>query len=347
MPQQTVLRFPTRTTFSDLTSNLEEIPHLRSHEVLIKVRAISLNSRDCQIASSNYPFPIKDNVIPGSDAAGDVVAVGDAVRDLAEGDRVVVCFDQERPYGPARDAVAFQNGGGLDGVMARYIVRAATAVVKVPAGAVQSYSELAALTCTGVTAWNALYGNTQLVPGQVVLVQGTGGTAMTALVLAKAAGAVTIVTSSSDSKLAAVKARFNPDHCINYTKTPDWAAEALRLTNGKGVDHIIEIGGTGTIEQSIAAIKRGGVISIIGYLAKYDPAKVPNILLLALCKEAVLRGLQVGPRCMLEDLVEFVSRKGLRFAIDREFRFSREEVVAAYEALDSGKHVGKICIVVE
>ncbi|KAL2857081.1 NAD(P)-binding protein [Aspergillus pseudoustus] len=353
MSQQTVFRFPTRTSFSDLTTNKEKIPTPASHEVLIKVRAVSLNSRDCQIATSAYPFPIKDNVIPGSDAAGDIVALGDAVReffpDLAEGDRVLTCFDQNRDYGPAKDVVAFQNGGGRDGVMAQYIVRAASAVVKVPRGAVQSYSELASLVCTGVTAWNALYGNVKLVPGQAVLVQGTGGTSMTALVLAKAAGATTIVTSSSETKLAAVREKVAPDHCINYRTTPDWASEAVRLTGGKGVDHIIEIGGLGTIEQSIAAVARGGVISIIGYLAEYDAAKVAdvNIPLLALGKEAVLRGIQIGPRWMLEELVTFVVRRGLRFQVDREFAFERESIVDAYNALAEGKHVGKICVVVE
>ncbi|KAJ0413799.1 hypothetical protein BJY00DRAFT_321555 [Aspergillus carlsbadensis] len=347
MPQQTVFRFPTRTAFADLTTNQEPIPTPSSHEVLIKVRAVALNSRDCQIATSNYPFPIRDNVIPGSDAAGDIVQVGDAVHDFAQGDRVVVCFDQNRPYGPAKHVVAYQNGGGLDGVMAQYIVRPASAVVKIPAEAPQTYSELASLVCTGVTAWNSLYGNNPLIAGQSVLVQGTGGTSMTALVLAKAAGATTIVTSSSDEKLRVVKEKFNPDFCINYTKTPDWASEAVRLTGGKGVDHIVEIGGVGTIEQSISAIARGGVISIVGYLAECDPARVPNVLMLALGKEVVLRGIQIGPRCMLEDLVTLVSRRGLRFQIDREFGFTREDIVAAYDALASGKHVGKICILVE
>lgn len=176
---------------------------------------------------------------------------------------------------------------------------------------------------------------------------GTGGTSMTALVLAKAAGATTIVTSSSDEKLKVVKELFNPDYCINYTKTPDWASEAVKLTGGKGVDHILEIGGVGTIEQSIAAIAQGGVISIIGYLAKYDPARVPNVLLLALGKEAVLRGIQIGPKCMLDDLVTLVSRQKLRFQIEKEYAFTRDDIVAAYNDLASGKHIGKICITVE
>ncbi|OKL58529.1 hypothetical protein UA08_06371 [Talaromyces atroroseus] len=333
MPLQTVFRFPTKNAFEDLVSYQEDIPKPSSNEVLIKVRAVSLNSRDCQIATSRYPFGSKDQVIPGSDAAGDIVEVGSAVREFATGDRVVVSFDNTRLYGPARDVVSGQ-GGGVDGVMAQYIARPASAVVKVPANSPQSYSELASLVCTGVTAWNSLYGNNPLKPGQTVLVQ-------------KAAGATTIVTSSSDEKLKAVKNIFNPDYCINYTKTPDWASEAVKLTGGKGMDHILEIGGVGTIAQSLSAIAQGGVISIIGYLAKYDPAQVPNVLLLALGKEAVLRGIQIGPVCMLNDLVTFVSRRKLRFQIEKEFKFTRDEIVAAYNHLASGKHIGKICIVVE
>lgn len=171
MPQQTVFRFPARNVFEDLASYQEDIPTPSENEVLIKVRAISLNSRDCQIATSKYPFAIKDRVIPGSDAAGDVVKVGSAVRDFAPGDRVVVAFDNTRLYGPAKDVVSGQ-GGGVDGVMAQYIARSASAVVKVPVGSPQSYSELASLVCTGVTAWNSLYGNNPLKPGQAVLVQG-------------------------------------------------------------------------------------------------------------------------------------------------------------------------------
>ncbi|OQE31646.1 hypothetical protein PENSTE_c001G06173 [Penicillium steckii] len=346
MSQQTVFRFPTRNVFDDLTSYQEAIPTPSRDEVLIKVRAVSLNSRDCQIATSKYPFAIKERVIPGSDAAGDVVEVGAGVHDFAKGDRVVVSFDNTRLYGPAKDVVSGQ-GGGVDGVMAQYIARSASAVTKIPAESPQSYSELASLVCTGVTAWNSLYGIKPLIAGQSVLVQGTGGTSMTALVLAKAAGATTIVTSSSDEKLQKVKELFSPDFCINYTKTPDWAAEAVKLTGGKGVDHILEIGGVGTIEKSLAAITQGGVIGIIGYLAQYDPAKIPNVLLLALGKEAVLRGIQIGPKCMLDDLVTLVSRQKLRFHIEKEFAFTREDIVSAYHALASGKHIGKICIVVE
>ena len=168
---------------------------------------------------------------------------------------------------------------------------------------------------------------------------------MTGLILAKAAGATTIVTSSSDEKLAQIKTKFQPDYTINYRKTPDWASEAIKMTGGKGVDHILEIGGLGTIEQSIKAITPGGIISVIGYLAGSD--KVIDVPLQALLKTCVVRGVLIGPRCLLEDLVTFVYRRELRMPVDREFGFSRDEVIAAYEYLKSGQHVGKVCIRVD
>jgi NADPH:quinone reductase-like Zn-dependent oxidoreductase len=175
---------------------------------------------------------------------------------------------------------------------------------------------------------------------------GTGGVAMTALVLAKAAGATTIVTSSSDEKLKFVQSLLQPDHCINYKKTPDWASKALELTGGKGVDHIIEIGGIGTIEQSIQAIAPGGIISVIGYLASCGMTQRPDVPLLALLKNCVIRGVLIGPRCMLEDLVTFVDRQRLRFHVEKEYPFTREDILAAYKTVEAGNHVSKICIVI-
>ncbi|RAK95310.1 zinc-dependent alcohol dehydrogenase family protein [Aspergillus ibericus CBS 121593] len=346
MASHTVFRLPSRTSVTDLVAVEERIPSISKHEVLIKVRAVSLNSRDIQVASGTYPAYVKENVIPGSDAAGDIISVGEEVRDLVKGDRVVVSFDIAHMYGPQKDFLTGQ-GGGVDGVLAQYIARPASSVVKVPASAPQSYSELASLVCTGVTSWNALYGNMPLKPGQTVLVQGTGGVSMTAVVLAKAAGATTIVTSSSDEKLEFVQSHFQPDHCINYRKTPDWASQALELTGGKGVDHIIEIGGIGTIEQSIRAIAPGGIISVIGYLASVDPSQRPDVPLLALLKNCVVRGVLVGPRCMLEDLMTFVDRRKLRFHIAKEYAFTREDIIAAYQAVEAGKHVAKVCIVMD
>lgn len=171
MSTQTVFRFPTRNTFEDLVSLQEPIPSISKHEVLIKVRAVSLNSRDLQIATSRYPAFVKENPIPCSDAAGDIIEVGEDVRGFQKGDRVVISFDLNNLYGPQKDFLTCQ-GGGCDGVLAQYIVRPASSVVKVSSTAPQSYSELASLVCTGVTSWNALYGNIPLKPGQTVLVQG-------------------------------------------------------------------------------------------------------------------------------------------------------------------------------
>ncbi|CAG8388424.1 unnamed protein product [Penicillium salamii] len=346
MSTHTVFMFPTRNDVEDIVAVQEEIPTLSKHEVLIKVRAVSLNSRDVQVATSTYPAYVKENPIPCSDAAGDIVAVGNEVRDFSKGDRVVVSFDIAHQYGPQKDFLTCQ-GGGVDGVLAEYIARPASSVVKVPTSAPQSYSELASLVCTGVTSWNALYGNVPLKPGQTVLVQGTGGVAMTALVLAKAAGATTIVTSSSDEKLEFVQSSLGADHCINYSKVPDWASKALELTGGKGVNHIVEIGGIGTIEQSLQAIAPGGVISVVGYLAGCEPAQRPDVPLLSLLKNCVVRGVLIGPRCMLEDLVTFVDGQKLRFHIAKEYSFTREDIIAAYRALQGGKHVSKICIVMD
>ncbi|CAG7925857.1 unnamed protein product [Penicillium olsonii] len=346
MSTQTVFRFPTRNAFEDITSFQEYIPSISKHEVLIKVRAVSLNSRNIQIATSNYPAYVKENPIPCSDAAGDIVSIGDEVQGLSKGDRVVVSFDITHQYGPQKDFLTTQ-GGGVDGVLAQYIVRPASSVVRVPSSAPQSYSELASLVCTGVTSWNALYGNAPLKPGQTVLVQGTGGVAMTALVLAKAAGATTIVTSSSDEKLEFVQSSLQADHFINYSKVQEWASKALELTGGKGVDHIVEIGGIGTIEQSLQAIAPGGVISVVGYLANCEPAKRPDVPLLALLKNCVVRGVLIGPRWMLEDLVTFVTARKLRFHIAKEFSFEREDIIKAYHTIQSGKEVSKICIVMD
>lgn len=170
---------------------------------------------------------------------------------------------------------------------------------------------------------------------------------MTALVLAKAAGATTIVTSSSDEKLEFVRSSLGADYCINYSKVPDWASKVLELTGGKGVNHIVEIGGIGTIEQSLQAIAPGGVISVVGYLAGCEPALRPDVPLLALLKNCVVRGVLIGPRCMLEDLVNFVCGRKLRLHVAKEYSFTREDIVAAYRALQSGKHVSKICIVMD
>lgn len=176
------------------------------------------------------------------------------------------------------------------------------------------------------------------------MLAGTGGVSITGIILAKAAGAKTIVTSSSDEKLDYVKSHFGADYGVNYKKHPEWSKEVLRLTNGEGVDYILENGGSGTIAESINAVKMGGNISVIGFLSLAEQSKMPDVALLALAKGAVVRGITVGSTQLLEEVARFVARKGLRLPVEKEFRFTQEDAVKALEFMTSGSHIGKICI---
>lgn len=176
---------------------------------------------------------------------------------------------------------------------------------------------------------------------------GTGGVSITGLLLAKAAGAITIITSSSDEKLSVVKERYGPDHVINYKKTPDWAAEAKKITNGRGVDFIFENGGSGTIKQSLEAIAFGGIIAVIGFLSPATQADMPDVASLALAKGCVVRGILVGPKQFTDDLVNFVVSKGIQLPVQKVFGFSEEEVQSAFQYLSVGAHIGKVCIALD
>ncbi|KAL4756613.1 zinc-dependent alcohol dehydrogenase family protein [Aspergillus foveolatus] len=271
-----------------------------------QVHAVSLNYRDIAVATSQYHFPVKENAIPCSDAAG-VVEVGEGVKGIVKGDYVVGTFDPTNTFGQQEDWLNGQ-GGPVDGVLREYFTLPGIAVVKLPRDSPLSFSEWSTLVCTGVTAWNALYGNIPLRPGQIVLGQGTGG----------AAGATTIVTSSSDEKLQSVKAKFGFDYGADYKKHSEWSKEVLRLAGGQGVDYVLENGGSGTISESINAVKMGGNVSM------------PDVAGLALAKGAVVRGITVGSTLLLQKVVRFVGRKGR----------SRQ----AFEYLQSGSHIGKVCI---
>ncbi|KAG9913164.1 NAD(P)-binding protein, partial [Aureobasidium melanogenum] len=258
------------------------------------------------------------------------------------GDLVMCTFDPTNLYGPQKN---WENGlgGPVDGVLRQYVAVPASAVVKVPAGSGVSTASWASMVCTGVTAWNCLYGNMPLRPGQTVLFQGTGGVSMTGLQIAKNAGAITIVTSSSDSKLQFVKEKFGAHHTINY-KTTDWAKEAQKLTSGRGVDYIIENGGSGTIKQSLDAIAMGGIISVVGFLSAAAQEDMPDVAGLALGKGAVVRGITVGSTQLLEEAVRFFGANKIAIPIDKVFESSHDQVMKAFEYLTSGSHVGKVCI---
>ncbi|KAJ5103379.1 Polyketide synthase enoylreductase, partial [Penicillium argentinense] len=340
MSSHTVLRLTARDSWKSIQQFEEPRPIVGKHEVLIKVRSVALNFRDIAISTSTYPFPLKDQVVPGSDAAGDVIEVGEGVVAFAPGDKVVAAFDAITLYGPIKSWNG-GLGGPMDGVLREYITLPAQSVVKIPQSSSLSYAQWASVVCTGVTAWNSLFGDLPLKLGQTVLFQGTGGVSITGLVLAKAAGARTIITSSSDDKLRYVKEKYHADHIINYKKTPDWASEVRKITDGRGVDFILENGGSGTIQQSLSAIAYGGNIAVIGFLSVAPQGEMPDVAGLALGKGANIRGIMIGSKEMLEDAVRFIGNHNLQIPVEKTFNFSRDEVVDAFDYMTGGQHIGK------
>lgn len=330
--------------YRDIKRFQEQVPKVGNNEVLIKVRALSLNYRDYAVANRTYGFPIKDQVVPCSDAAGDVVEVGSSVKGFAVGDKIVALFDPTNFYGVQRD---WENGWGApqDGFLQQYKAVNADSLVKLPKDTHLSYGEAACMVCTGVTVWNTLYGGKRFTAGDTVLMLGTGGISITGLILAKAAGARTIITSSSDEKLKLVKEKYGADHTVNYSKHPDWEKEVLKITDGAGVDYVFENGGSGTIEKSILSTRRGGDIGIIGFLS--TPTVHPDVARLVLAGSVTVRGIAVGSKQLLEELVKFVHVKKLPMAVEREFGFSQDEVHAAFKQFESKDHMGKIVINVE
>ena len=345
MAQQKVFRLPSKGAgYEAIEETSEAIPKAAPHEVLVKIHATTLNYRDLVIANGQYPFPAKDKVIPLSDGAGTIEDVGTDVEGLQKGDWVIANFDISNLYGPQQDW-NHGLGGPIDGMLQEYVTIPASAIVKIPKTTKLSWSQLAGLVCTGTTAWNSLYGNIPLKPGQTVLFQGTGGVSMTGLMLAKAAGAITIITSSSDDKLKMARDKYGVDYTINYKTTPEWDQEALKITNGRGADFIIENGGSGTIAKSINCVARGGIISVVGFL---DVAKeMPDVASLVLGQGCIVRGINVGAKQLTEDMVAFVCGKNLEMPIEKTFGFSKDEVIKAYKYMEGATHVGKISIEVK
>ncbi|KAF4555014.1 Zinc-binding dehydrogenase-like protein 7 [Elsinoe fawcettii] len=360
MSKQVVFRNAIQSSHEDIEAREELIPVAKPGGVVIEVKAVSLNYRDLVIAGSGLSaeakasiaksgtkiLPIADDLVPTSDASGEIIEIGQGVSDFKVGDHVVVTFDESQLYGLAGD-MRRAYGGGIDGFLRQYADIPASSLVRIPKETPLTWAQWACLPCAGVTAWNALYGLVPLRPAQTVLIEGTGGVSIIALLLAKAAGAKTIVTSSSDDKLKIMKDKYSADYTINYKTHQNWSEKVLECTNGEGVDHVIENGGVSTIEQSINSAKRGtGVVSIIGMLSGFVHEQIPNVPMQTLLKTCVLRGIYVGPRQMLEDLVRVVTVHNLQMPVDQEFEFTPEGVQAAFGHLKAGKHIGKVCIAV-
>ncbi len=313
----------------------EQIPQPGAGEVLVRLAAASINYRDLGILAGFYPN--KPGVIPFSDGAGTVEAVGAGVRGFAAGDAVVGCFYADWQAGPATAANhAASLGCEHDGVLAEHICLPATALVHKPASL--DFAEAATLPCAALTAWSALFTEGNVRPGQHVLVQGTGGVALFALQFACMAGAEVTVISGSDEKLERARS-LGARHLINYRSTPDWAARALEITGGHGVDLVVELGGADTLAQSMRCVAVGGHISVIGVLSGLEAKiSVPDMLF----RHIRLCGITVGHR---EDFIAMnraMDQHGIQPVIDTRFGF--DEAPLAYEALPRGLHFGKLVI---
>jgi NADPH:quinone reductase-like Zn-dependent oxidoreductase len=320
--------------FEVLTRTTRPTPTVGATAVRVRVRAVSLNFRDLAILRS--ASHLKAPVIPASDGAGEVVEVGAAVTRLAVGDRVAASFFPTWLDGElTADAHRHALGGTIDGMLAEEVVLDQASWVPLPQHL--SYEEAATLPCAGVTAYNALFEGRKIGPADTVLLLGTGGVSIFALQLAKSAGARVVLTTSSAEK-GARATTLGADHIIDYVATPEWGAAAREWAGG-GVDLVVEVGGSGTLNQSVDAARFGGSISLIGVLTG---VKSEIHLRPIFYKALTIRGIYVGPVRMFEALNKALTVTGIRPIIDTVFLF--DEVRAAYEYLASAAHFGKVVI---
>jgi NADPH:quinone reductase-like Zn-dependent oxidoreductase len=305
-------------------------------EAVVRVRACSLNYRDLVLAKGGYGRAVKLPITPLSDGAGEVISVGPGVQRVKPGERVCGIFMQRwLDGGPDDEKAASALGGAMDGMLAEQVCLSADGLVRFPSHL--SFEEAATLPCAAVTAWNALFHSGRVMAGESVLVLGSGGVSVFALQFARLAGARVIATSSSDAKLERLRA-MGADETINYRTSPEWDKPVRNLTGGTGVDHVIEVGGAGTLPLSIKAVRRGGHIALIGVLSgqgEVDPRPI-------LMKSIRLQGIYVGSRAMFEEMNSALAPATLRPVVDRVFAFG--EVVSAIGYMQSAGHFGKICI---
>jgi NADPH:quinone reductase-like Zn-dependent oxidoreductase len=306
-------------------------------QVLVRVRAVSLNYRDLLVVKGQYDARMPLPRIPCSDGAGEVLAVGPGVSRVKTGDRVAGMFMQGWLEGGLTAAKARSAlGGDLDGMLAEQVVLSAEGVSRFPDHL--SFEEAATLPCAALTAWNALLVQGGLKPGETVLLQGTGGVSIFGLQFANMAGARALVTSSSDDKLARARA-LGADEGINYKATPEWDRRVRELTGGFGVDHVVEVGGAGTLNRSLRAVRTAGHISLIGVLSGAG-GPVDTVVILARALRVL--GVYVGSREMFEAMCRAIGQHRLKPVLDRVFPFT--EAPEAFRLLESGGHFGKIGI---
>ncbi len=323
----------------NLTLTERDEPKPQANEVLVKFHAASLNYRDLMMVKGFYNPKLKTPLVPLSDGAGEVISVGEAVTKWKIGDRVCPIFmqgwlDGEIEVSKARTAL----GGDLDGCLRELGAFDENGLVRIPD--FLSFEEAATLPCAAVTAYNALFCSGSLKPDDTVLLQGTGGVSIFALQFASVYGARTIITSSSDEKLNRAK-ELGADDLINYKEREDWDKAVLNLTSRNGVDYVVEVGGAGTLQRSVNAVKMGGQVAVIGVLAgkgDFNPTAV-------LMKAVKLQGIFVGSRQMFEQMNLMICNHTLQPVIDKTFAFG--EAKDALKYMEGASHFGKIVIKIQ
>lgn len=315
----------------------EEDPQPGDHEVLVRVRAVSLNYRDLIVLRGQYERAPQPGRVPLSDGAGEVVAIGRQVTGFTPGDAVAGCFFQGWDTGRFRSGMhRTALGGAIDGVLAELVCFQEQGLVRLPKG--YTFEDGATLPCAALTAWQSIVMRAQTTPGQTVLLLGTGGVSIFGLQLAKAAGARVIITSSSNEKLERARS-LGADHTINYREVPNWGKAAGESSGDDGVDHVVEVGGAGTFPESVRACRPGGSLGIIGILSGREASVqlfqiVPKLL--------NVYGIYVGSREMFDHMNRALAENHVRPVIDRVFEF--QDAPQAYQYLESGAHFGKVVI---
>ena len=307
-------------------------------QVLLRMRASSINYRDPIVPERAYGSQSGDlPLIPVSDGVGDVIEIGAGVTRVSVGDRACPAYFQRWISGePNANRLTQSLGGPLDGTMAQYMCLSEEGVVKVPT--YLTNLEASTLPCAALTAWSALVECGHLKPGEQLLIQGSGGVALFALQFAKMLGARVTVISSSDAKIERLKA-MGADATINYRETPEWGKAARALTEGRGFDHILEVGGEKTLPQSLRCIRPGGTLSMIGILSG---GAMSTSLGLIITRQVKLQGITVGHRDGLEDMINAMALHQIRPVVDKVFDF--EDLKASFDYLKTGAQFGKICI---
>jgi NADPH:quinone reductase-like Zn-dependent oxidoreductase len=326
------------TSFDGLVQVEKPKPSPGHGEILVEMRAASLNFRDLLVPLGRYfGGPVPTDLIPLSDGAGEVVAIGAGVTRFKVGDRVAGTFFRNYVDGPPAAIDRPALGSPVDGVMAEYVVFNQNDAVKIPANL--TFLEAATLPCAGVTAWHALMvAGRAIKPGDNVLVLGTGGVSLQALQLAKAAGARVFVTSSDDNKLERAR-MLGASGLINYKTTPEWHAEVMKLTEGHGADCVIEVGGAGTLKNSMLSLAYAGKVAMIGVLSGFQGDTNPHPIML---KGGNMHGIFVGSRAMFEQMNRAIEANDIHPVVDRVFQFN--QLVEAFNYMQGQAHFGKVVI---